>query len=81
MGPPSYMRSIFDRNVVMRRMTVVLLRICDFRDMILSLDWRLRKFWTSQCFHLQDPESTNTTILSNGRNHSCNGTASCPRKR
>jgi len=25
MGPPSYMRSVVDRNVVMRRMTVFLL--------------------------------------------------------
>jgi len=24
MGPPSYMRSVVDRNVVMRRMTVVI---------------------------------------------------------
>jgi len=25
MGPPSYMRSVFDRNVVMRRMTNIIL--------------------------------------------------------
>ena len=26
MGPPSYMRSVVDRNVVMRRMTVVIVK-------------------------------------------------------
>ena len=29
MGPPSYMQYVIDRNVVMLRMTVILLKILD----------------------------------------------------
>jgi hypothetical protein len=32
MGPPSYMRSVVDRNVVMRRITVLSIRTADFKE-------------------------------------------------
>ena len=37
MGPPSYMRSVVDRNVVMQRMTVfVILSLININNKILS---------------------------------------------
>jgi len=42
MGPPSYMRSIVDRNVVMRRMTVLSkIKLKNFTQIFLSsVLWR-----------------------------------------
>ena len=37
MGPPSYMRSVVDRNVVMRRMTV--LETQQFRNLQIQQRW------------------------------------------
>jgi hypothetical protein len=36
MGPPSYVRTVVDRNVVMRRMTVIGLQ-CDYTQSLLYL--------------------------------------------
>ena len=36
MGPPSYMRSVFDRNVVMWRMIVLSLPLCQRNQMDLN---------------------------------------------
>ena len=49
MGPPSYMRSVVDRNVVMRRITVYSLRVIIFGHVAVS-DRSAEPQWnTTQC--------------------------------